>query len=145
MIVAIVKNETIEQTGELSALFPNVSFPPAGPEAEWIAENGIVPVTYFKPYDAQNEKLVSVDPYLEGGEVYAVEVEPLTEEELAARIESQWAKVRLERNAKLTATDWTQVADAPVNAAEWAVYRQALRDITKQSDPFNIEWPEEPK
>lgn len=147
MIVAIVQNGTIEQTGELSVLFPNVSFPAAGPEPEWMAENGIVPVTYFKPYDAQIEKLVSVDPYVEGDAVYAVTVEPLTEDEIAAVNDSQWAKVRADRNKRLADCDWTQLPDAPltnVQTADWATYRQALRDITNQTDPFNIIWPEQP-
>ena len=64
----------------------------------------------------------------------------LTTEETAA----QWTNVRIERNAKLIASDWTQVADAPVDAAEWATYRQALRDITNQTNPFNIVWPAVP-
>lgn len=148
MIVVIVQNDTIEQTGELSVLFPNVSFPAAGPEPEWMAENGIVPVTYFKPYDAAAEKLVSTEPYLEGDEVYAVTVEPLTEDELAARNDSQWAKVRSDRNKRLASCDWTQLVDTPISnieQADWATYRQALRDITEQADPFNITWPEEPK
>jgi hypothetical protein len=38
-------------------------------------------------------------------------------------------QVRLWRNSELARTDWTQVADAPVDAAAWAVYRQALRDL----------------
>lgn len=36
---------------------------------------------------------------------------------------------RLWRNARLAQTDWTQVADAPVDAQAWATYRQALRDL----------------
>lgn len=56
----------------------------------------------------------------------------------------QWARIRAERNALLAASDWTQLADAPVNALAWATYRQALRDITNQADPFAIEWPVEP-
>ena len=56
----------------------------------------------------------------------------------------QWESVRLERNAKLAASDWTQLPDAPVDAAEWAEYRQALRDVTDQADPFNIVWPTAP-
>ncbi len=43
------------------------------------------------------------------------------------------AAMRLERNARLTGTDWTQLADAPFipqHKAAWAVYRQALRDHT---------------
>ena len=39
------------------------------------------------------------------------------------------ADVRRERNERLTARDWTQVADAPVDQAAWAAYRQALRDL----------------
>jgi hypothetical protein len=27
----------------------------------------------------------------------------------------------------------------------WAIYRQALRDITNQADPFNITWPTPPQ
>lgn len=147
MIVAIVKDNTIEQTGELSVLFSNVSFPASGPSEEWMEEQGIVPVTYFKPYDQAAEKLTPVEPYLDNGAVFAVEVQPLTEDEIAARTESQWAKVRSERNAKLVASDWTQLVDTPLTnteQGEWAVYRQALRDITNQEDPFNITWPEEP-
>lgn len=148
MIVAVVKNDTIEQTGELSVLFPNVSFPVSGPEPEWLAENNLVPVTYFKPFDAATEKLVSTDPYLEDGQVFAVSVANLTEDELAARTNAQWAAVRTDRNKRLASCDWTQLVDTPISnieQADWATYRQALRDITNQVDPFNITWPEEPK
>lgn len=46
---------------------------------------------------------------------------------------------------KLANTDWTQLVDSPVDKQAWAVYRQALRDINKQSDyPNNIVWPTAP-
>ena len=48
-----------------------------------------------------------------------------------------------QRNQMLKDSDWTQVADAPVDKAAWATYRQALRDITTQPDPFNITWPKQ--
>lgn len=51
----------------------------------------------------------------------------------AAKVDEQWGRIRIERNAKLIASDWTQVADSPVDAAAWATYRQALRDITNQT------------
>lgn len=55
-------------------------------------------------------------------------------------------KVRAERNAKLTACDWTQVADAPVDKVAWSAYRQALRDVPAQAGfPFAAAWPKEPK
>jgi hypothetical protein len=56
----------------------------------------------------------------------------------------QWDAVRSDRNARLAACDWTQVADAPVDQVAWATYRQALRDVPAQPDPFNIVWPEAP-
>jgi hypothetical protein len=65
----------------------------------------------------------------------------LDADESAAKVGEQWTVIRAERNALLVASDWTQVADAPVDAVAWAVYRQALRDITEQTDPFNIVWP----
>ena len=53
---------------------------------------------------------------------------------------------RTMRNALLTQSDWTQVADAPVDQAAWATYRQALRDITIQAGfPENIDWPVAPE
>ncbi len=57
-------------------------------------------------------------------------------------LEKQWSAVRSERGRRLTASDWTQLPDVPMAAKEaWAAYRQALRDITEQADPFNIVWP----
>lgn len=54
--------------------------------------------------------------------------------------------VRAERNARLAACDWTQIADAPVNSLSWANYRQALRDIPEQEGfPFTVVWPTEPQ
>jgi hypothetical protein len=43
-----------------------------------------------------------------------------------------WKKVRRSRNLLLTESDWTQVNDSPLSDTkkeEWAVYRQALRDL----------------
>ena len=59
--------------------------------------------------------------------------------------DAQWAVVRAQRNAKLAACDWTQLSDAPVDNLAWAVYRQELRDVTAQPDPFSIVWPGAPE
>lgn len=54
--------------------------------------------------------------------------------------------VRIERNYLLTISDWTQVADAPVDKVMWAKYRQALRDLPKNIiDPENPKWPKPPE
>jgi len=71
-------------------------------------------------------------------------------------IEDAWSRIRenvlympirAERDGLLAASDWTQVADAPVDSAAWAKYRQALRDLpAKISDPTGeVNWPKPPK
>jgi hypothetical protein len=81
---------------------------------------------------------------------------PFTPEEEAERDaeEAAWAAgendrlasaAREKRDALLAECDWTQVADAPVDKAAWAGYRQALRDIPNQDGfPLNVIWPEVP-
>jgi hypothetical protein len=55
------------------------------------------------------------------------------------------AAVRAERNQRLAASDWTQVADAPVDRQAWAAYRQSLRDLPSvYSGEGPIPWPQEP-
>jgi hypothetical protein len=55
-------------------------------------------------------------------------------------------EIRGERNLLLMNSDWTQVADAPVDQAAWAEYRQELRDITEQEGfPDNVIWPVRPE
>jgi hypothetical protein len=66
-----------------------------------------------------------------------------------AKTDAQWTSVRAQQKQKLYESDWTcSVVDppAPILAQrdQWVAYRQALRDVTKQSDPFNIEWPPRP-
>ena len=57
----------------------------------------------------------------------------------------QAALIRSERTQKLAESDWTQVADAPVNKETWAVYRQSLRDVTTQTGfPWEVIWPAKP-
>ena len=68
-----------------------------------------------------------------------------TAEELQAEADQKAELWRKERNARLAESDWTQVADAPVDKTAWAAYRQALRDITEQDGfPNSVDWPVEP-
>ena len=63
-----------------------------------------------------------------------------------ARPAQAMAELREQRNAKLTASDWTQLPDAPTtNAAAWKVYRQALRDLpARWTYPNAPQWPTAP-
>ena len=52
------------------------------------------------------------------------------------------------RDELLKSSDWTQAADSPLSdakKAEWATYRQQLRDLpANTSDPANPTWPTPP-
>lgn len=78
---------------------------------------------------------------IDGGETAA-------EQEAAyrSRIDAEAAGlIRTERNKKLADTDWTQLADSSADAAAWATYRTALRDLpTTDGFPHNTTWPTEP-
>ena len=69
----------------------------------------------------------------------------MDDEAKAIKDAEQAANVRRTRTEKLKDSDWTQVADAPVDKAAWATHRQALRDITAQAGfPWTIDWPAQP-
>jgi hypothetical protein len=57
-------------------------------------------------------------------------------------------QVRVERDAKLYDCDWTQLPDTdltPNQEADWANYREQLRNVPQQTDfPYNIVWPTKP-
>ena len=53
--------------------------------------------------------------------------------------------LRRRRNQLLTESDWTQSRDVLLsNDEEWKIYRQLLRDLPKNTDPMNPEWPTKP-
>lgn len=59
-----------------------------------------------------------------------------------------WEAIRVKRDIKLAACDWTMISDTPLSAEkkqEWIVYRQQLRDIPETfSDPMQVVWPTPP-
>lgn len=70
-----------------------------------------------------------------------------TGEALQQATREKWMHIRGDRNRLLSESDFTRLDDAPITPekrAEWATYRQALRDITLQPDPFAIVWPTDP-
>lgn len=70
---------------------------------------------------------------------------PATPEQIAERTAAKANDVRIERNQRLQDCDWTQLPDAPVDRATWAIYRQELRDVAAQAGfPWNITWPSKP-
>ena len=128
------------------ALNPNTSFPAGQLSPNTMLEFGCYPVTETTAsFDQNSQRLVEGTPALVNGQWQQIwVVVGLTAQEIADRKADEWSMVRLQRNSLLAACDWTQLSDAPVDNLSWAVYRQSLRDITSQPDPFSIVWPTSP-
>ena len=143
MKYAIVDGSTVTKSGTIYELFPNVSFPKSGASASFVSDNNMLEITEWISTIKPDQKLTKVDVYVEGGKAYDCKVETCTEEEKNAAIASQWSNIRFERDEKLKETDWRASSDLTLSDA-WKNYRQALRDVPSQSDPFSITWPTEP-
>jgi hypothetical protein len=146
MEIAQINNDVIIQIGHYKQMFPNVSFPSTGPDESFMETNSCVGVTVWKPHDKITQKLVSCAPYIEDNQVFTVEVVDKTQEDLDFDNLNTANEIRVKRNNLLIASDWTQVADAPVDKVAWATFRQELRDITVQEQfPSTIVWPNTPE
>lgn len=140
----------IRETGEivtnLAAQFPNTSLPVSLTQDDFDAL-GIDPVFEAPQPEHTRFQVVYRDGVeeIEGKWYTKYGVSDVDQEAIDALTAAQWESVRAERNKRLADCDWTQLPDAPVDAAAWATYRQELRDITAQTDPFAIVWPTAPQ
>jgi hypothetical protein len=140
----LIANQDL-QVADHTAFLQNTAFAAGGPSVQAIVDLGFYPVTVWLDHDRETQKLVPAAPYLTDGVCFTVAVEEKTAEELQADTDSIAVKVRADRNARLAACDWTQLADSTADKAAWATYRQALRDVSAQSGfPKAVEWPETP-
>lgn len=124
---------------------PNTSFPSEMGDDALASWNVFPCAEQVEPAVSDREYAERETPALVKG-VWTVSwsVKQISDDDWALKAEYQWSDIRAERNAKLAASDWTQLSDAPVDKSAWAAYRQALRDITQQDNPFTITWPVEP-
>jgi hypothetical protein len=133
---------TIQQLREDNS---NVSFP-AEMSNQFLAEwdvfeinNVPAPIDYTKNITEGTPILIDGKWYQSWNQTVA------SDSEINYRLENQWFIVRETRNELLTECDWTQLGDVASETKNlWAEYRQSLRDITKQENPFNINWPVKP-
>ena len=143
MKYAILDGTTVVKTGKLQTLFPNTSFPASGVPADFLTENNMVEFLSTLPFTEPAQKLVAADPYVKEGKVYNVLVTDTDDADKSRLTKNKWREVRSERNRLLADTDWRASSDLTLRDA-WKNYRQALRDVPSQSDPFAITWPTEP-
>lgn len=149
MFYAKVNNGQVEQyplsLTDIRVQMPNVSFA-ANVSNEELEQFGYFLVTPTdEPAFDYTKNVVRNAVSGDNGFVEIWQETAASQEEIDERLDSKSNEVRAERDALLSASDWTQVADAPVDSAAWAVYRQALRDIPEQAGfPYNVTFPVTP-
>ena len=163
MKIAQLDGSDIGDIADCKVLFPNTSFPKSGPDEGWLTLNECAEVVTFLPFDAATQKNESVTPYLSDGKVYTRRVTNMTSDERAAVVAANNATAavnnRARRDALLAESDWMVIKSQETSTtlnADWATYRQALRDIPTHSNWPNLssaapdgsgdnDWPSEPE
>lgn len=137
--------------GELRMAYPNVSFPVVLDQNALEFANVSVVIEVQPPEHTILQRVDFDGVQLINGqwtEVWSVHPKYDDPVEQAAweneRLEVQWGIVRGERDYLLAQTDYTDLPHTPITQTchnNFLTYRQALRDITNQPDPYNIIWP----
>jgi hypothetical protein len=145
-----IVNETIEYPYSVEQLRKdayNISFPETMSQS-MLEEFGVYNVVATpKPTD-YTKNISEGTPTLTDGVYYQVWSQAdATESEITERINQKWEEIRDHRNTLLKDSDWTVLVDSPLSGSvleNWKTYRQELRDVTSQENPFNILWPNQP-
>jgi hypothetical protein len=130
---------------QLRAAFPNTSLPSELTD-ESLVEWDMYVVTPTPMPNDYTKNITEGTPVLTDGVYYqSWNQTDASQSEIDYRLENQWFIVRETRNELLAECDWTQLADIPTETKSiWSEYRQSLRDITSQTNPFSITWPVKP-
>ena len=86
------------------------------------------------PFDDEN---IDYQEYLEWAKTNTAE----------AADDLTWDDIRATRDGILSSTDWTMTTGASVDQAQWAAYRQNIRDIPQtysDKTPDEVVWPTQP-
>lgn len=128
---------------------PVLAAPAPAPSGEYkiVVRNGVVQDANGNWVEAYEERDMFAD-YVNDDGVTVTKAEQ--EQAYTANKDAEAAaSVRTQRDALLASCDWMAIkafeAGATV-AADWATYRQALRDVTAQDGfPHNVTWPVKPE
>ena len=150
---AIVKNNQVESIGELPTLFPQTSFPPAGPDAGWKAEHGVFEIVEGEQKD-QRFYWVTPDSYQVGDGIVTrtyVNTAKILEDRAEVKEDNTPLYVQVWDQATQTMVDTTEqvvtrglkynylqqiktTANSNLAPTDWMVIRKAERDVAIPTD-----------
>lgn len=137
-----VNGADFEQIGEAFVMNPGYGKPD-----RWVPTSSLMPADVARVVDTRPAPSIDDKNATESllPSEYVVTVEDITQEIK----DKKMAAIRAERNKRLTATDFTQLADAPLDAPQKQAmreYRQALRDLPETvTNPDVVVWPVKPE
>ena len=113
---------------------------------ETLSEFGVFEVIQTPKPNDYTKNISEGTPTLTDGVYYQNWVQTnASDSEKELRLAIKWSEIRELRNQLLSECDWTQLGDVSESIrTSYQSYRQDLRDISNQSDPFSIVWPEKP-
>ena len=148
-MLGILENNKITQYPidviDLRKKYPNTSFPDDISSSDLSSFNVVTIEKVSRPsFNEKNQTITENDPVLDSGKwKQSWTVSDLSSDAVTTKTNEKWESIRTVRNELLSESDWRASSDLTLSDA-WKNYRQSLRDITNQSDPYNITWPTEP-
>ena len=150
---AHVKDGSVDYLGSLPKSWGNVSnLHLSNGDDAYLKTLGWVPLVETKVTPAANQTFDTDVVTVETDRVLLIHrARDMTAAEIVERDASHMSHLREQRDEKLVASDWTQAPDYPApladaKKAEWAAYRQSLRDLPVTADvsAWPDVWPTEP-
>jgi hypothetical protein len=143
LVVQIVDEQSLRE------MYPSTHFPAVitqvaldGFESWYVIEDE----TSIPEYDKSSKKVEFVRAFNGTKVVGTYNVVDLSDAEKLAAKEARKRDVRYHRDNTLNSTDYLMTSDlfnsfSAADQEKIVEYRQALRDLTNQENPFNITWP----
>tara|TARA_R100001086_G_scaffold147669_1_gene78180 strand:+ start:15 stop:521 length:507 start_codon:yes stop_codon:yes gene_type:complete len=155
---AHVKDGVVDYMGSLPKKWGNVSgLHLANGDDAYLKTIGWIPLKEVNITPTHNQVFDTDVVTVEADRVILTHrVRDLTADEITQRDLNFMKDLRVERDEKLVASDWTQASDYPSHIfplsddkrTEWATHRQSLRDLPATVDistwPSDFTWPTDP-
>jgi hypothetical protein len=135
---------------DLKQEFPDISWPTifSSITEEMLPQDVVTVYPTQRPsVNVAEEAIEDLPAFIDGKWQQQWKIVALAQQQVVAKHEAQWSFIRNQRDEILKKTDWIvirsieQQTEVPQEIKD---YRQALRDITLQENPFNIVWPTDP-